>query len=585
MSTTVNNTLPMNWDSSISYYKGEMVSYGNNIIYKSLQNNNVNHRPGNNSTWWEPLDIYKKEKTVLPHGDYSGDESFWERDNIYVDSNGYVFVNNEVTGINVKGQSAATVTFEDLTPEQIERLRGPRGETGPQGTQGVQGPEGPMGQVVLTPEQTAALKGDPGESAYQIWIDAGHTGSEQDFLDWLRSAAFTLDTALLDDSRNAVENRAIAVAFHNYQTYLNAFVSEFAGRITALENRLKATYQNEEHDFIFGVTDNGKYGYRYTYQDQVIPFDNSEVDVLQTSQAFASNLITSMQHEQQIIDPTIETISNNVEPFRGVSLTRAISSQNDDNTNDVLYSTNMSVLSFDEFNQERTYLYNEGKQLPTSVPGYRLYQMTENSNNISSNGIESKEGLIFPSSLRNYGYKITFKVKPYYDGNTVSYEIGGCKETATLPNIANNDKYTYSTGTFDTETEISCLMQDGYKMYFNDISSPSPWELMTPSFYYGQWSGWHLLSDIDPNLDITQYDEIQLNSTSPPTTGAIIKVADITTSPSYFWTTSMDGCNAIRINPTSGEYELLTDRSGTYQFYGRNTFEGQRFKILQIWVD
>ena len=32
MSTTINSTLPLSWDSSISYNKGDTVSYGNGII-------------------------------------------------------------------------------------------------------------------------------------------------------------------------------------------------------------------------------------------------------------------------------------------------------------------------------------------------------------------------------------------------------------------------------------------------------------------------------------------------------------------------------------------------------------------------
>ena len=36
MPTTSNNTLPLNWDSSLSYNFGDQVTFGNNIIYKSF---------------------------------------------------------------------------------------------------------------------------------------------------------------------------------------------------------------------------------------------------------------------------------------------------------------------------------------------------------------------------------------------------------------------------------------------------------------------------------------------------------------------------------------------------------------------
>lgn len=48
-----------------------------------------------------------------------------------------------------KGERGAdgTMTFEDLTPEQRESLRGPQGIRGPQGVQGERGPEGPQGPM------------------------------------------------------------------------------------------------------------------------------------------------------------------------------------------------------------------------------------------------------------------------------------------------------------------------------------------------------------------------------------------------------------------------------------------------------
>ena len=86
------------------------------------------------------------------------------------------------------------MTFEDLTPEQRESLRGPQGDVGPQGLQGPSGergpvgpqgpqgetgPQGPAGQSIkgdkgdkgdaftysdFTPEQLAALKGPKGDT-------------------------------------------------------------------------------------------------------------------------------------------------------------------------------------------------------------------------------------------------------------------------------------------------------------------------------------------------------------------------------------------------------------------------------------
>lgn len=50
-----------------------------------------------------------------------------------------------------KGDSypAGIVEFDDLTPEQIEMLKGPKGDTGPQGPQGPAGPEGSSPEITV----------------------------------------------------------------------------------------------------------------------------------------------------------------------------------------------------------------------------------------------------------------------------------------------------------------------------------------------------------------------------------------------------------------------------------------------------
>lgn len=54
---------------------------------------------------------------------------------------------------------------------------GPPGPRGPKGDQGDPGPQGPAGKD--------GINGTNGKSAYQIWLDDGHTGTEQDFLNSL----------------------------------------------------------------------------------------------------------------------------------------------------------------------------------------------------------------------------------------------------------------------------------------------------------------------------------------------------------------------------------------------------------------
>jgi hypothetical protein len=55
--------------------------------------------------------------------------------------------------------------------------QGPKGDTGATGPQGAPGPQGPVG-----PSGLQGAKGDQGSSAYQVWLDDGNVGTETDFL-------------------------------------------------------------------------------------------------------------------------------------------------------------------------------------------------------------------------------------------------------------------------------------------------------------------------------------------------------------------------------------------------------------------
>ena len=59
------------------------------------------------------------------------------------------------------------VSFEDLTPEQIEMIKGPQGIQGPQGVQGLIGPQGPVGlpgadSTVPGPQGPQGIQGERG---------------------------------------------------------------------------------------------------------------------------------------------------------------------------------------------------------------------------------------------------------------------------------------------------------------------------------------------------------------------------------------------------------------------------------------
>lgn len=41
--------------------------------------------------------------------------------------------------------------------------------------------------------ESAVYNGARGRSAYEIWLDEGHTGSQNDFLNWLKSDSFVFN--------------------------------------------------------------------------------------------------------------------------------------------------------------------------------------------------------------------------------------------------------------------------------------------------------------------------------------------------------------------------------------------------------
>ena len=157
----------------------------------------------------------------------------WENeDSIYPsDSYGYFKITKNVS--EVDGETIPVITIEDFEKrfaEAVKNAKGDKGERGPQGLQGPVGPQGPKGErgeVGPKGEKgDAGPKGDKGDtgergadgkdgrdgvdgkngqdgkSAYQIWLDLGNSGSEQDFINSLKAQSerhaptgYTLDTS------------------------------------------------------------------------------------------------------------------------------------------------------------------------------------------------------------------------------------------------------------------------------------------------------------------------------------------------------------------------------------------------------
>lgn len=71
-------------------------------------------------------------------------------------------------------------------PPGVTGPTGPKGSKGDTGSQGPIGPTGPKGDTGLQgPTGPAGTNGSDGLSAYEIWINSGNSGTEEDFLDSL----------------------------------------------------------------------------------------------------------------------------------------------------------------------------------------------------------------------------------------------------------------------------------------------------------------------------------------------------------------------------------------------------------------
>lgn len=429
MPTTTNTTLPQEWQDDINYRYGDQVYY-DRVIYYNIYDNNFNHIPGNNTDYWLPLDIYKKDETRMPHGHYSGDESVWDRDNFVITPGGWVLINNEWTGINVRGPGGnVEVHWEDLTELQRAALKGPQGERGEKGEQGLQGPQGEPGAVILDQAQIDLLKGDRGKSNYEIWLETGHTGTETDYLLWLQEGAHPIDDHLSLVSVNPVQNRVITYDLDVYKAQLEETVRMLTARIVSLENRLKAVYNNEIHEFKFGITTEGEYGYIPKDTSNVIPFNLKDDTTLSTM--FTEENIGISQQSIGLHDSlTAVTIADN-DPYRPTSLLGSPSRRiSEDTIQD--YGSDVDAVDFDTYvnaNIRYTEIFSNGEWVEEEpIYAYGLDGMTDKETCLQSNYSRDNEG-VFLNNIGEITEKVIFTIQPTHSGETINYQIGSLNES------------------------------------------------------------------------------------------------------------------------------------------------------------
>lgn len=473
MSTTINSTLPAEWSENKIYNKKD-TCYSGGIAYESLIDNNQGLVPAHNPGAWRALDIYTKDTTVMDD-DFSGEANMWERDQFRVDQSGWVYINNENTGINVKG----AVQFSDLTPTQIEQLRGPEGPQGLKGDKGdpgIQGPQGPEGSVswdeTLTPAHAAELKGAEGKSAYQSWLDQGYTGTEADFVVWMRDHAITIDQELNNTSINPVQNQAI------YKILTNK-LSEFTQRLEVLEQKMadlmNNLYANTTEGsitysvpFKFGITTEGDYGYYKKNSNIITPFNAISDSNLQTSRMIENNqMIFNTENEFNTINIddyscsnlAAQTILEN-NSYEPTSLDGVISTVNTYQDENVYASTNVEINGSTSVLET---LFENGKFLQDV--NYGLIEMVQTNDNT------------LPIRTIPDGLKIYDDQTIYKQGDLVSYSADYYGEVSTyyrslINNNVGNDPATSDTAwkpfslvTFNNEKGITFSLDSGLSYY------------------------------------------------------------------------------------------------------------------------
>lgn len=480
--STINNTYPDVWEYETTYSIGDRVTYGS-IIYRSLVNDNQGKIPFMYNEYWKAIDIFSKDASVMDD-EYSGDTGIWERDQLYIDDNGDVYINNERTGINVKGPKGdpGNVDFSSLTPEQKAMLKGDKGEDGADGRDGTDGQDGRDG--------TDGQDGADGKSAYEVWLDYhGYNPDEHSVLEFLQSLvgpAATIDTEMDATSGNPVANSTLVETLTNLTNSLMSRITELEERVENLESKLTYRYQGEEVWFDFGVTAEGLYGYIKRDEVQVTPFETPDGNPM-TSSFVQTSTILQGNFGKHIQQEGVTTVPN-MRTMQPASIQQNPSS-NVEEIDNTIYATGVEILNFTDAFNLYTDIFNHGKfDRYGNTGNATLYEMIYNYDATKTDEDEAVgntryiignpvlySGLYFTDKLKEVGNTIYFEIEPVTEGATVEYEIGNSTGSydsdgnwtgGTLPSVAGGTKReSYSRGSFNSPTIVSRDINGGQGVY------------------------------------------------------------------------------------------------------------------------
>ncbi len=188
---TINNSLQKARDTSRVY---ELLLFDDDKQTIVSENDSVTVKVGNRTGFLldiapgiadGAITIDSAKLADLPADDYRLEIWMYRNDKLYIyPDEKQITLRLSSTLNDLTGTTLSTITIEQLRKELAESggagvpVVGPQGEPGPKGDKGDPGSAGKDG--------LNGHDGKDGKSAYQIWLDLGNSGSEQDFINSLK---------------------------------------------------------------------------------------------------------------------------------------------------------------------------------------------------------------------------------------------------------------------------------------------------------------------------------------------------------------------------------------------------------------
>lgn len=146
----------------------------------------------------------------------------------------YAVITISLNGVDVPKDEFGNV---DLAIETIKGDKGDKGDPGEKGDKGDKGDPGINGIDGKDGEDGAdgidGSDGADGKSAYEIWIEQGHTGTEEDFLNWLREGEYLKQIQNLDDYEGEI-GEIVQYKGETNSKYTNGYIYKKVGTQTII---------------------------------------------------------------------------------------------------------------------------------------------------------------------------------------------------------------------------------------------------------------------------------------------------------------------------------------------------------------